>query len=168
MLESMVSIGALGAPRLYDGQLPSEAVGSVWWSLAAFVCVVLVGITAWRLVRRRMLSAERDAFVRLARGLGLSRSERKAVDRLAERAGVEAVGLLLCESAFIRASHGEALPVSAQRVVESRVVLLTAQEHLEIGRLAERIFGPSAMSSRADWTRTEPEEVVDEHGKWVA
>ncbi|MFU8830041.1 MAG: hypothetical protein ACNA8P_11510 [Phycisphaerales bacterium] len=168
MVDGFVRVlGALGPPRLYDESATGAAVTTAW---ALPVVLLVAAVLLWigfGVVRRRMLGDERMAFVMLSRRMKLGRQQKRAVERLAARAGAPPVGLLVCESAFVRAVHGQRL--DQHRSVESKAVLLTAPELLELGRVAERLFGPGCLEqARPIEPEDRKEEVADEAFGWVA
>lgn len=157
---------SLGPPRLFDGEA-TPAAGAEWWWLAigALVAAVLC-VGMYRAVRRTLLSDERLALLMLSRKFRINANQRRAVERLAARAGASPVSLLICESAFARAAAGEVLkPGSA---VESKPVLLTGHEVAELERVAERLFGEGCVQQVAESPDTDGEELNDDTSQWVA
>lgn len=133
----------------------------------AAVLIVAVGL-GWVLlrVRRAMSSDERLGFRMLARRLRLKRRERHALERLAERAGVAPVGLLISGSAFSKAAHGERLSRGEQ--VEAKPILLTGTELMDLERVAQRLFGDEALEPMPQTPDDSEEEADDETKRWTA
>ena len=166
----LVLASRLGPPRLFDGEMDAGSGPPGWMLLLGSVVGLVVLMLAFRTVRERALGSERAAFLLLSRRFGLRKAERKAVERLAARERVEAVGLLICESAFLRASTGQSVSKSA--VVEVKPILLTNAEINELGRVAERLFGFGAMDRLEQHAARNEEEHSngdDERpSRWVA
>lgn len=170
MGEAMISIELLlaspGPPRLFEGGA-SEVSGGGWWLLGI---VIALGAAAaagvFCIVRRRVINEEQLAMKLLSRRLGLKGKQRAAVERLGARSGVAPVGLLVCESAFVRAARGERILPGSQ--LETKPVLLTGAELIELGSVAERLFGPGALEQGSDAMREHEEEADDEASQWVA
>lgn len=166
----LIMASRLGPPRLFEGEAEAGSGVPGWFLVLGSALGLLVLLLVMREIRRRTVGAERLAFRLLARRFGLRRAERKAVVRLAQREGVEAVGLLICESAFVRATAGRSEAKSA--IVESKPILLTSAEVSELGRVAERLFGFGAMDRLEQHaTRTEEEHRHDDDERsprWVA
>jgi len=159
-------IATLGPPRLYEGEA-SAAVGPAWWWLAIGATVAaLLCVVVYRTMRRSMLSDERLALLMLARRHRLTMKQRRAVERLAARAGATPVALLICESAFARAAQGEML--NPDSTVEAKPVLLTGHELAELERVAERMFGEGCVQQVLESPDTHGEEVSDDTSQWVA
>ncbi len=160
----------LGPPRLFDGETEAGLGLPGWMLLLGSVVAIVVVVLAFRTIRDRAFGGERAAFLMLSRRFGLRKAERKAVERLAAREGVEAVGLLICESAFVRASTGQS--GTNPTIVEAKPILLTNAEINELGRVAERLFGFGAMDRLEQHTRQHEEEHSDgddeRPSRWVA
>lgn len=166
----LVMASRLGPPRLFDGEAEAGAGVPSWALVLRTGLGLLILFFALREIRRRTADAERLAFHLLARRFGLRKAERKAVARLAQREGVDALGLLICESAFVRATAGRSEAKSA--IVESKPILLTKNEVNELGRVAERLFGFGALDRLEQHaTRTEEEHPHgddEQPSRWVA
>jgi hypothetical protein len=158
-------ISMIGPPRLFDGDAPSSSGGELWIYAAVLVAAVALGWVLLR-ARRAVSSDERLGFLLLARRYRLKRRERQAVERLAERAGVAPVGLLVSGSAFARASRGERL--SAAEQVEAKPVLLTGTDLMDLERVAQRLFGDDAVEPMPQTPDDSGEEAADETKRWTA
>lgn len=161
----------LGPPRLFENEGSAPGAIGPWWWVVATIGVIALVCVALRWLKRTRLSDERLAFVLMGRRLGLRRSHRDAIERLAQRSGGDPIGLLMCESAFARAAAGERLGPS--RSVERKPVLLTGAELSELGSACEQLFGPGATdrlqrSGDDDHQEEEPDDDREQRGQWVA
>lgn len=162
-----------GPPRLFDGEAASPEGLSLFGLDLLGVGVVIASICAaaliGRLVYRRAIGAERCAFRLLSKRLGLGPAERRAVERLADRQGVDPLGLLICESAFARASSGRW--VGEDRITETKPVLLTGAEINELSRVSDRLFGRPAAEPLGVGNASEEDHEDDDSertSRWVA
>ncbi|MEM0982525.1 MAG: hypothetical protein AAGI17_01100 [Planctomycetota bacterium] len=97
----LIEIAGAPPPALPEVERPMAGAGIV-----AAIVIGLGAAVLWHLSRRRLaaLPLERRIFHKAANRSGLSRADRRAVERLAGRAGVPAVALLLSDGAMKEAA----------------------------------------------------------------